>query len=125
MNHRKAILWAGTLGATGVALGAFGAHALKGRLEAAGTAASWDTAARYQLLHAAALLALAAWLRGAPNRPLAWAARLWVLGTVLFSGSLYLYCLGGPRGVVFLTPIGGACLIAGWSLAAIGAAAAQ
>jgi uncharacterized membrane protein YgdD (TMEM256/DUF423 family) len=116
MQHRTPLAWAGVLGAAGVALGAFGAHALKDTLQAAGTRDAWETAVRFQLLHAAALLGLAAWLRAAPApaRAIAWAARLWAAGTLLFSGSLYLLALGGPRWLGPVTPLGGLSLIAGW-----------
>ena len=126
MHHRAALAWAGVLGATGVAIGAFGAHALKGTLEASGMREVWETAVRYQLLHATALLGFAAWLRPAerPGAACAWAIRLWVLGTLLFSGSLYALALGGPRWLGPVTPIGGFALIAGWVLAACAAFAA-
>jgi len=123
MQHRTPLAWAGVLGAAGVVLGAFGAHALKGRLEAAGMRDAWETAVTFQLLHAAALLGLAAWMRAAPSPPRAgaWAARLLAAGTVLFSGSLYLLALGGPRWIGPLTPLGGLSLIAGWVAAACAA----
>ena len=126
MHHRTALAWAGTLGATGVILGAFGAHALREALERAGTREVWDTASKYQLLHAAALLGFAGWIRaspGSPGRSATWAVRLWALGTVLFSGSLYALALGGPRWLGPVTPLGGAALIAGWALAAAAALA--
>ena len=127
MNHRVALTWAGILGGTGVAVGAFGAHALRGTLEAAGMREAWETAVRYQLVHAAALLGFAGWLRASP-RPegicAAWAPRLWAAGTVLFSGSLYALALGGPRWLGPVTPLGGAALIAGWVFAAAAALAA-
>jgi uncharacterized membrane protein YgdD (TMEM256/DUF423 family) len=125
MHHRRALAWAGILGATGVTLGAFGAHALKGTLQAAGMHEVWETAVQFQLLHAAALLGFAAWLRppGPSGRCAPWAARLWILGTVLFSGSLYALALSGPRWLGPVTPLGGAALIAGWVLAACSAAA--
>jgi uncharacterized membrane protein YgdD (TMEM256/DUF423 family) len=119
MHHRVALAWAGALGATGVILGAFGAHALRGTLEAAGTREVWETAARFQLLHAAALLGFAGWLKSSPapaGRCAAWTVRLWAAGTVLFCGSLYVLALGGPRWVGPVTPLGGAALIAGWVL---------
>lgn len=121
MNHRAALAWAGAIGASAVALGAFGAHVLRPRLAAAGMVDVWETAARYQLVHAVALLGFAGWLRGAggPAGPrAAWVVRLWVAGTALFSGSLYGLALGGPRLLGFLTPLGGVALISGWILAA-------
>jgi uncharacterized membrane protein YgdD (TMEM256/DUF423 family) len=120
MNSRFPLLAAGLLGATGVGLGAFGAHALHASLLARGTLGTWETAVHYQLLHAVALLAAAAWRRADGSRALAWAVRAWATGAVLFSGSLYLLALGGPRWLGPVTPLGGAALIAGW----VGVAAA-
>jgi uncharacterized membrane protein YgdD (TMEM256/DUF423 family) len=127
MHHRVALAWAGILGATGVAAGALGAHPIRGALDAAGMGGVWETAVRFQLVHAAALLGFAGWLRapGQPQGPCAaWAVRLWVAGTVLFSGSLYALALRGPAWLGPVTPLGGAALIAGWVLAAAAAFAA-
>jgi uncharacterized membrane protein YgdD (TMEM256/DUF423 family) len=116
----------GILGASGVILGAFGAHALKGELDRRGMTPVWDTAVKYQLIHAVALLALGAWIeaRQATNRPKGirqahWAASCWVGGTVLFSGSLYLLALGGPAWLGPVTPMGGVALVIGWVLVAV------
>ncbi len=117
MNHRTTLLAAGLIGATGVALGAFGAHALHAGLVERGMTVPWETAARYQLLHAAALLGLAAWQRqatGAALRRAGWAATCWCAGTLLFCGSIYGLAAGGPRWLGPVTPFGGAALIAGW-----------
>ena len=114
---RFPLLAAGVFGLLGVALGAFGAHGLQTLLNERGTAQSWETAARYQLLHTMALLGVAAWLRaggGAGTVRMLWAARCWCAGIVLFSGSLYVYAVGGTRFLVFVTPIGGVTLMAGW-----------
>jgi uncharacterized membrane protein YgdD (TMEM256/DUF423 family) len=124
VHHRVALAWAGVLGATGVILGAFGAHALRPSLDASGMREVWDTASRYQLLHAAALAGFAGWLRASPaaaSKPAVWTVRLWVAGVVLFSGSLYGLALGGPRWLGPVTPLGGLALIAGWVLAAVSA----
>ncbi len=116
----KILLWAAFLGFTGVALGAFGAHALKDLLTERGTAANWQTAVKYQLVHAVVLLALAGWLRGAPaaGSLCRWAARLWTVGVILFSGSLYLLCTVGWKWLGPVTPLGGLCLLGGWGLLA-------
>jgi uncharacterized membrane protein YgdD (TMEM256/DUF423 family) len=104
-------------GALSVAAGAFGAHALKARL-APDLLAVFDTAARYQGLHALALCA-AAWAC------LHWSGRLpraagwcFVLGTLLFSGSLYALALSGVRTLGAVTPFGGVLLLLGWLLLA-------
>ena len=103
---------AGLMGATAVALGAFGAHALKARLDAA-SLATWSTAVEYHLVHALALLALALF-SNATGRPIGLSAGAFTAGIVLFSGSLYLLALGGPRWLGPITPLGGACFIVGW-----------
>lgn len=125
---RFTLLAAGILGALGVGLGAFGAHGLQPLLAEHGTAATWETASRYQLVHAVALLGAAAWLRaggGAGTVRMLWAARCWCAGVALFSGSLYIYAVGGPRFMVFLTPIGGVTLIVGWVMAIAAALAVK
>jgi uncharacterized membrane protein YgdD (TMEM256/DUF423 family) len=118
MNHRLPLLAAALFGATGVAAGAFGAHALRPFLIERGMLDAWETGVHYQLLHAVALLGLAGWLRGergtASVSRAAWAVRCWCLGMVFFSGSLYLLASGGPRWLGPVTPLGGLSLIAGW-----------
>lgn len=110
---RRQILIAGALLAgLGVALGAFGAHGLRAMLDAAALG-WWQTAVQYQMWHAVALVALAG-LPAAHARP----AFLLALGTVIFSGSLYLMALTGLRWLGAVTPIGGALMIAGWLLLA-------
>lgn len=107
----------GLLGAAGVALGAFGAHGLKARLDA-GALETWQTAVSYHLFHVLALLVLAAWLRGAgaavTDSAVSVAALAFVLGILLFSGSLYGLALGGPRWLGPVTPLGGSAFIVGW-----------
>jgi uncharacterized membrane protein YgdD (TMEM256/DUF423 family) len=94
------------LGFLGVAAGAFGAHALQGRL-APDLLAVWETAARYQLMHAVVLV-FTGWI-GARL-----AGRLFTAGIVIFSGSLYMLALTGTRWLGAVTPLGGLCLLAGW-----------
>lgn len=118
------LLAAGILGLTGVALGAMGAHALKATLVEHGMTQAWETAARYHIFHAVALLGLAAWSRNdaaTPSRLLAWTAGAWCVGAVLFSGSLYALALGGPRWLGPVTPLGGVALMLGWLLVALAA----
>ena len=113
-------------GGTGVMLGAFGAHALKARL-AETALATWQTAVSYQLTHALALLVVGVWLRasahgsGAPGRLLGFAGGAFAAGVLLFSGSLYLLALGGPRWLGPVTPAGGLAFLAGWLALAIAA----
>lgn len=97
-----------------VLAGAFGAHALRGSL-APDLLQAFETAARYQLAHALALLVLPAVARGAARPRLATAAGwLFVAGSALFSGSLYVLALSGLRAAGAITPLGGVCLLAGW-----------
>jgi len=122
-HQRFAVLAGGIFGLTGVALGALGAHRLEAVLAERGMTHAWETASRYHLFHAIALLAVAALTNAAATRPdaLRWAARLWSLGIVLFSGSLYWFALGGPHPLVFVTPLGGIALIAGWACVVVAA----
>jgi uncharacterized membrane protein YgdD (TMEM256/DUF423 family) len=109
-----------------VAAGAFGAHALHARL-APDLLAVFETAVRYQLVHALALVLVGvlADRPGVPSaRPSAWpllSGWLFVSGTVLFSGSLYALVLSGVRLLGAVTPFGGACFLAGWLALAAGA----
>lgn len=103
-----------------VAAGAFGAHALKTRLTP-DMLAVFETAARYQMYHALALLAVAwAWARW-PGRLATASGWCFVAGTVLFSGSLYAMTLTGARGLGAVTPFGGVLFLAGWLLLALAA----
>lgn len=103
-----------------VAAGAFGAHALRTRL-APDLLPVFETAARYQMYHALALLAVA-WVAERWPGPLPqWAGWLFVVGTVLFSGSLYALALSGVRWLGAITPLGGAAFLAGWICLALAA----
>lgn len=115
-SPRSITLAAGLLGFLGVALGAFGAHALKATLLANGQLDSWKTAVFYQLIHAVALLALAGW-RDAQAASVGKIAACWIGGVVLFSGSLYWLALGGPIKLLWpFTPLGGVALLVGWGI---------
>lgn len=108
----RSLLLVGTLlAATGVALGAFGAHALKTRLDDA-MLAVWQTAVLYHLVHAVGIVAIALAARALPGS--AWAGWLLVAGVLLFSGSLYVLALTGVRAFGAVTPLGGVAFIAGW-----------
>jgi len=100
--------------AIGVALGAFGAHALRGKIQETGLAV-WETGTRYWLVGALGLLAFGSFQgkrRAGPLSPLpGW---LLALGSVLFTGSLCALALGAPRAVGAITPLGGICLISGF-----------
>ncbi len=111
----QAFLIAGALfGGTGVLLGAFGAHALKTRLTPEALS-SWDTAVTYQLFHALALLFAGLLARSLTHPAVNVAGLSWIVGLLLFSGSIYVLAIGGPRFFGPITPIGGLALIAGWA----------
>ena len=117
--ERLFLLLAGINGFLGVALGAFGAHGLRGALANAVDGARrievWETAAHYQLLHALAL-ALAAYLAQRTASPLAnLAGYLFQAGIVIFSGSLYSLSISGVRALGAITPLGGLCFLAAWA----------
>jgi len=100
--------------------GAFGAHALRA-LVTPDRLDTWQTAAQYQLVHAAVLLALAAWLQLAPTRLRRWALRFFVAGICLFSGSLYLLVLLDKAWFGAVTPVGGVALILAWGMLLVSA----
>ncbi len=110
----------GISGFLAVALGAFGAHGLQGRLEAVADGAKrlswWQTAAHYHLVHALALVAVAFLMQRLPQARYAGVAFL--IGSALFSGSLYVMALGGPRWLGAVTPLGGLGFLVGWALLA-------
>ncbi|MBI2886602.1 MAG: DUF423 domain-containing protein [Chloroflexi bacterium] len=109
-----------TFALTGVAAGAFGAHALRGALSEPALA-TFETGVRYQMYHALALLAVA-FLAGRQDAglaaPVGW---LFVAGILLFSGSLYLLALTEARFFGAVTPLGGLCFLAGWLLLVVAA----
>ncbi len=145
--ERALLVIAAISGFLGVAAGAFGAHALRPRLPAE-RIAWFETAVRYQVWHALALLLAvivgstnivsarpegavltvasrpALLLAGATRWPAALAGWLFVAGTALFSGSLYALALTGRRSWGRVAPVGGACLLLGWASFALAAATA-
>ncbi len=121
MTARLALTMGALLALVAVALGAFGAHALKGRFEP-GMAAVWQTSVQYHGWHALALVAAGLVLLHRPDAGgIAIAAWLFAAGIVLFSGSLYLLALTGTRGLGAVTPFGGFAFLAGWAAFAWGA----
>lgn len=117
-------LAAASLAFIGVALGAFGAHILRDSLEARAMLEVWRTAVFYHLLHA-----VAAWtLAQRTNAPSPWLYRAgwaWLSGVGLFSGSLYLLALGGPKWLGPVTPLGGFALMFGWLCAILASRSAS
>lgn len=115
------LILGGISGGLGVALGAFGAHALKRRLPPEGLE-TFETGVRYQMYHALALLATAFASAQLPAVGLArLAGWLFVVGTLLFSGSLYLLVVTRRRWLGAITPLGGLAFIAGWLCLALSA----
>ena len=115
MSPRTTLAIAAVLGALAVALGAFGAHALRDTVPEAALG-WWSTAADYHGRHALALLACGLLGTVRPSgRALRVAGLAFVAGTALFSGSLYLMAATDARWLGAITPLGGALLIAGWA----------
>jgi uncharacterized membrane protein YgdD (TMEM256/DUF423 family) len=124
--ERIFLLTSGVLGFLGVALGAFGAHALRGFLEkvpdGAKRAEWWETASRYHLIHALAM-GLAAYVASrAPGGASTASGLCFAGGVLIFSGSLYVMTLTGVRALGAITPIGGLLMMAGWVALAVAAA---
>ena len=94
--------------------GAFGAHALKETLSAHDSIQTWETAVRYQMWHAIALILLSIISLSKPIPKMS--GLCFVVGTLLFSGSLYGLALDGPKWLGPVTPLGGLCLMIGWLL---------
>ena len=117
MRASRSLLFAALHGFLGTAAGAFGAHALRGRLSA-DRLAVFETGARYELVAALALLGLGAWLARERRPALTWAADLMALGGLLFAGSLYALALSGLRILGAVTPLGGVLMLAAWLLMA-------
>jgi|AP86_3_1055499.scaffolds.fasta_scaffold03153_2 uncharacterized membrane protein YgdD (TMEM256/DUF423 family) len=114
MKNRNLIIWGSSLAVLGVVLGAFAAHILDKQLSE-DELMSFQTGVRYQIYHALAILISAV----LPLKNIRICTKLFVWGTLLFSGSIYLLTLDQIMGVNFsglgwITPIGGLVLIAGW-----------
>ncbi|MES2304720.1 MAG: DUF423 domain-containing protein [Gemmatimonadota bacterium] len=116
MTPRTAATIAALSAAIAVALGAFGAHALKDRLDARDLA-TFETAVRYQMYHAFALFA-AAWVLARGGSGAGNAAWAFLAGSIIFCGSLYLLVGTGQRWLGAVTPLGGLAFILGWLLLA-------
>ncbi len=119
MNARAALVAGALAGLLTVLLGAVGAHAL--HQATAMQAVWWEKAVRYQGLHALALLATGLIQQRHGSIPLRWAAVFFVIGIVLFCGSLYLLALSGNHLFGRITPFGGTAFLLGWILLTMGA----
>ncbi len=119
MNLARASLLGGAvLGACAVALGAFGAHALRASLDA-GALATWHTAVEYQFWHALALLATGMLAQRSDGGAVRVAAIAFAGGSAVFCATLYALALGAPRWLGAITPLGGAAFIVGWLALAV------
>ena len=118
--HRLFLMLGAASGAIGVAAGAFGAHSLRDKVEPR-LLEVFETAARYQMYHALALVAVGLLASRWPSGLLNAAGWLFVAGTLVFSGSLYAMTFTGVRALGAITPIGGVCFIAGWVCLAVAA----
>ena len=119
--HKGFLRTAAIIGLLSVALGAFGAHRLK-EMVSEHAVATFETAVRYQFYHVFALLAVAILYKDFTSKTMIWAGRFFILGIILFSGSLYCltivqaYVLPGYRWLGPITPLGGVSFIVGWLL---------
>lgn len=117
--HKGFLVWAAMLGTLAVILGAFGAHKLK-ELVPPESVSTFQTGVTYQFYHVFALLAVGILYAHIPSPQLVWAGRCFIIGIVLFSGSLYFLTIlkmtntVGLRNIGIITPIGGLVFIAGW-----------
>lgn len=116
---RTYLLIGALLALLGVMLGAFGAHSLKNILDA-NALATFEVGVRYQLYHALAVIVLGGLAAQANLRWCRRAALLFIVGCVLFSGSIYLLALTGMKWFGPITPLGGMCFMAGWVALVIG-----
>lgn len=115
MTARLLLQLAAIFGGLGVAIGAFGAHALHDALVKAGRLETFETAVRYQFYHVLALLAIGVlWAARPELRSLGTTGWLWTGGIVVFSGSLYALCFTGITKLGAVAPIGGLLFLAGW-----------
>ncbi len=116
--HRRFLMLAGLLGFLGVLLGAFGAHGLKGKLSKE-MLETFEVGVRYHLVHAVALLVVASLAGLHPRRSLDVAGWSFVLGILIFSGSLYVLAVSGFTKLGMITPVGGAAFMVGWIALAV------
>ncbi len=119
-GFQKAVLaLASLLGLVAVVAGALGAHPPEGFFQSEQSRGSWNTAVIFQMFHALAILALSG-SGFSKELPVRIALVLFVGGTVLFSGSIYVLAIGGPGFLGPVTPLGGVGLIAGWACLFVG-----
>lgn len=114
-EFKKFLLLGALLAALSILFGAFGAHGLENMGIEASKIGNFETAARYQFYHALGLMIIFILSHHSLKlRLLNWSGWLMTAGTVLFSGSLYLYVLSGIKAFAMITPIGGSLMVAAW-----------
>ncbi|GEK35047.1 DUF423 domain-containing protein [Kurthia sibirica] len=121
---KRFIMTGGIIALLAVALGAFGAHALEDVLTKNDYVDVWETGVTYQMSHGIGLILIGILMSKnllGDVKILRWAGNLLVVGTLLFSGSLYVLSLSGIKVLGAITPIGGVCFLAGWLLVIIAA----
>ncbi len=118
---RPWVIFGAVFGLVAVASGAMGMHMFKATLATTGGADNFQLAQRYLMYHALALLGVGALTQQRPRRSLSVAGALFVIGTLLFCGSLFAFSLTGTRGFVAVTPFGGSLLMFGWLALAVAA----
>jgi uncharacterized membrane protein YgdD (TMEM256/DUF423 family) len=104
------------LGAIGVMVGAFGAHALKAMLTESGRFDTFETGVRYQFYHAIALILVGILSKEFVSKTINYAGYCFLVGVLIFSGSLYLICFTGINAFGAIAPIGGTLMVVGWLL---------
>src|SRR5699024_1539740 len=110
----KALLIVGVInGFLAVALGAFGAHGLEGKISDQALK-TWEKAVQYQMFHTVSILFTALAMIKIQATSLAWSGWLFTIGFILFSGSLYVYSTTGIRSLAMITPFGGVFFLIGW-----------
>ncbi|WP_026464744.1 DUF423 domain-containing protein [Adhaeribacter aquaticus] len=114
MSHKTILVIGALLGALGVMIGAFGAHGLAKILEANGRTETFETAVKYHMYHALAMLVTGLILFNVPSKFIHLAGLFFLIGVLIFSGSLYILSLTNIKWLGAITPIGGLFLIAGW-----------
>ncbi|MBC1981860.1 DUF423 domain-containing protein [Listeria welshimeri] len=115
---KKTIITGAVFAGLAVLLGAFGAHALKDVLGR--YASTWETGVQYQMFHAVGILIIGLLMEKQTSRLYNWAAILFSVGIVFFSGSLYVLSISKVTVLGAITPIGGVCFVVGWFLLMLG-----
>jgi len=114
MTQKLILSIAALCGALAVGLGAFGAHALKAKLEAVDRLSTYQTAVQYHFFHTIVLLIIGLLMYKIQSNWLNYSAYMMIAGLLFFSGSLYALCLSGVKWLGAITPIGGVFFILGW-----------